>query len=129
LRPRKRVGRPNTPPRASSWPVDVGSVSELQDVHRLAALAGNPDTAFRLHALLGGTPAYKLMSGGQPPRPGEPFDRWVAQHLLSQSSAMFREGNVLLAEDDQISDAAPYLAVLAAISGGATRRSQIAAAI
>jgi AAA+ ATPase superfamily predicted ATPase len=100
-----------------------------RDAATFWGLAGDPDTAFRLHALLGGTPAYKLMSGGQPPLPGEPLDSWVAQHLLSQSSAMFREGNVLLAEDDRISDAAPYLAVLAAISGGATRRSQIAAAI
>ena len=49
--------------------------------------------------------------------------------LGSPASAFFREGRVLLAEETAMGDAALYLSVLAALAGGATRRSQIAAAL
>jgi AAA+ ATPase superfamily predicted ATPase len=89
----------------------------------------NPELAFRLHALVGGTPAYKEMSGGVAPESLEDFDRWVARRLLNPASAMFREGGLLLREDPSISDPSSYAAVLAAVSAGNHRRSQIAAAV
>lgn len=93
------------------------------------SVAHDPELAMQLHALVGGTPAYLDMSGGEPPRSLDSFDNWVTTTLLNPASAMFREGNVLLSEEDRITDTTPYLAVLAAISSGATRRGEIAAAV
>lgn len=92
-------------------------------------LARLPDVAVRLHALVGGTAAYRDMCGGSGPRAEADFDHWVARALLDPASAMFREGNVLLAEEVRSADAALYFAVLGAISAGRTRRSEIAATI
>jgi AAA+ ATPase superfamily predicted ATPase len=89
----------------------------------------DPAAAFRLHALVGGTPGYRDMAGGAGPRGLRDLDRWVAAHLLEQSSAMFREGNVLLAEQDHLGDTALYFSVLRAVSEGKTRRGEIAAAM
>lgn len=85
----------------------------------------DPELAFRLHALVGGTPAYRAMCVDRPDHISE-FDGWVVRRLLSPSSAMFREGGALLYEEPELGDAALYHAVLGAISGGAHKRSDIA---
>jgi AAA+ ATPase superfamily predicted ATPase len=92
-------------------------------------VADNPELAFRLHALTGGTPAYKEMCGGSGPRSVDEFDRWVQRRLLNPASAMFREGGLLLREEPSISDPTSYAAALSAISAGSSRRSEIAAAL
>jgi AAA+ ATPase superfamily predicted ATPase len=94
-------------------------------------LGADPDLALRLHALVGGTPAYLDMCGGLGPDPGrdQDLDRWVVRTLLNPASAMFREGDVLLAEEEGIADPSTYWSVLSAVSQGRTRRSEIAAAI
>lgn len=86
-------------------------------------------TAFRLHALVGGTPAYRDFANGDAPRATGDLDRWVTDHLLNPSSAFFREGRTLLEEEQGISDDALYWSVLTAIAGGNTRRGQIASVI
>jgi AAA+ ATPase superfamily predicted ATPase len=91
--------------------------------------ADDPELAFRLNALVGGTPAYKDMCGGSGPRGLNDFDRWVERRLLSPASAMFREGTLLLREEPSIADPTSYASVLAALSAGASRRSEIAAAL
>ncbi|MFN2496235.1 MAG: ATP-binding protein [Pseudonocardiaceae bacterium] len=91
-------------------------------------LADDPELAFRVHALLGGTPAYRAMAFG-PPSDRESFDQWVAQRLLNPASALFREGNLLLREESSVTDPTPYHGVLAAIAAGAARRSEIAGRI
>jgi uncharacterized protein len=92
-------------------------------------VARDPELAFRLNALTGGTPAYKDMCGGTGPGSLADFDRWVERRLLSPASAMFREGGLLLREEPSITDPTSYASVLAAISAGASRRSEIAAAL
>jgi hypothetical protein len=92
-------------------------------------VAHDPKLAFRLHALVGGTPAYQDMSGGTGPRSLAELDHWVQRRLLNPASAMFREGGLLLREEPAISDVAPYAAVLGAISAGSTRRTEIAATL
>ncbi len=87
-------------------------------------LVADPEVAFRVHALLGGTPAYKAMSGGVPSR--EDFDQWVAGGLLDPASALFREGNVLLYEQPGLADPGLYFSVLGAVADGAAKRSEIA---
>lgn len=91
-------------------------------------LTDDPELAFRVHALLGGTPAYRAMAFG-PPSSRESFDGWVCDRLLNPASAIFREGSLLLLEESGVADPAPYHAVLAAISAGAARRSEIAGRI
>ncbi|WP_034590410.1 AAA family ATPase [Hamadaea tsunoensis] len=88
-------------------------------------LESDLDTAFRVDALIGGTPAYRAMSGGSP-APGR-FDEWIADGLLDPASAIFREGNVLLYEQPEVNDPALYFSVLGAIAQGAAKRSEIAA--
>lgn len=92
-------------------------------------VADRPELAFRLHALVGGTPAYKEMSGGTAPHNLDEFDSWVQDKLLNPASAMFREGSLLLREEPSISDPSSYAATLAAVSTGSHRRSEIAAAL
>ncbi len=91
-------------------------------------LADDPELAFRVHALLGGTPAYRAMAFGPPPD-RDSFDDWVARRLLNPASAIFREGSLLLREESAVTDPAPYHSVLAAIAAGAARRSEIAGRI
>ena len=91
-------------------------------------LTNDPELAFRVHALLGGTPAYRAMAFG-PPSSRESFDAWVAERLLNPASAIFREGSLLLREESGVTDPAPYHGVLAAIAAGAARRSEIAGRI
>lgn len=89
----------------------------------------DPDLAFRVHALVGGTPAYLGMSGGRPPRSARDFDRWVVGGPLSPLSALHREGNVLLYEEPEVAEPAVYFSVLSAIARGAARRGEIATAL
>lgn len=91
-------------------------------------VADQPDLAVRLHALVGGTAAYRQMCGSAP-GVGADLDAWAVRALLDPASAMFREGNVLLAEEVRPADAALYFSVLGAISAGRTRRGEIAATV
>ncbi len=87
-----------------------------------------PELAFRVNAILGGTPAYREMCGDAPRSVGT-FDRWVASSLLDPGSAMFREGNLVLREEPDIADPTAYAGVLTAVSQGRVRRTEIAAAL
>lgn len=91
---------------------------------QLWGLDDDLDAAFRVHALVGGTPAYLGMSAG--PLTEDGVDGWVERGLLNPLSAMFREGNVLLYEQPELVDETLYFSVLNAIAGGASRRSEIA---
>ncbi len=88
-------------------------------------VADEPDLAFRLHALVGGTPAYRDLSDGEAPT-ARGFDAWVVRRLLNPSGSLMREGRILLAEEPEMSDHALYFSVLSAIAEGASRRGQIA---
>jgi len=92
-------------------------------------LVDRPDLAFQVHALVGGTPAYRGMSGTRPPASSRDLDRWVVDGPLSPRSALHREGNVLLYEQPEVTDPAVYFSVLSAIAAGATRRGEIATAL
>jgi hypothetical protein len=98
------------------------------DFREAAAFWGvlnDPELAFQVHALVGGTPAYRDMCVDRP-RSAAEFDEWAVARLLHPASAMFREGGALLYEEPELGDAALYHSVLAAICGGAHRRSEIA---
>lgn len=98
---------------------------DFRDAAAFWGLSADPELAFQVHSLVGGTPAYHDMCVDRPGSVSE-FGDWVVQRLLHPASAMFREGNALLYEEPELGDAAIYHAVLSAICGGARKRSDIA---
>lgn len=88
-----------------------------------------PELAFRLHAILGGTPAYKDLLGGRTPSSVRGFDSWVTRAILDPASPLFREGRYLMAEEPGLTDRALYHSILTAIAEGRTRPGEIAASL
>jgi uncharacterized protein len=91
-------------------------------------LTGNPDAAFRMHALVGGTPAYRRFAGDAVPKNGN-VDNWVVRHLLDSASPLYNEGTLLVADDPTLVDKSLYWSVLGAIADGHRRRNDIADAL
>lgn len=81
--------------------------------------------AVLVHAVVGGTPAYRRFVDGDAPVDREDFDRWVVRTVLSPASPLFREARYLL-EEDAVRDSAMYHSVLAAVASGKTTRGAIA---
>src|SRR6185437_13890524 len=102
---------------------------DFREAARFWGLDDDPDVAVRLHALVGGTPAYRDFCDSDLPRGPADLDAWAVRHLLNPSSAFFREGRSLLAEEPEMTDVGLYSSVLGAIAGGRTRRGQIADAV
>ena len=92
-------------------------------------VAGDPELAFRLHALVGGAAEDKDRCGGAGPLSLADLDRWVARWLLDPASPMFGVGGRTLREAATTADPGALAAVLGAISAGAGRPAQIAAAL
>jgi hypothetical protein len=98
---------------------------DFRDAADFWGVLDDPELAFQLHALVGGTPAYRAMCVDRPDSAAG-LDEWVIQRLLNPASAMFREGSALLYEEPELGDAALYHAVLGAICAGSHKRSDIA---
>lgn len=84
--------------------------------------------AARLHALVGGTPAYFDFAGRRSPTKTRGFDDWVCDVLLDPAGALFREGRILT-DEPTLTDRGLYHGILAAIARGCSRRGQIAASL
>lgn len=83
--------------------------------------------AARLHAVVGGTPAYRReYSRGDAPTGPDDFDDWIARTVLNPASPLFKEARYLLAEEPDLRDKALYHSVLAAVADGNTTRGRIA---
>lgn len=91
-------------------------------------MAHDWETAVKLHALVGGTPAYLDFAAGRRPTEFGSLDAWVCEVLLNPASALFREGRILT-DEPSLQDRGLYLGILAAVASGRTRRGQIAAAL
>jgi uncharacterized protein len=100
---------------------------------RLAAaywgIAGNWPVAWRLHAIVGGTPGYRDLLALDPPASVADVGRWLAQGICHPSSALFREDDYLLAEERGLNDRALYHSVLSAIAAGNRSETKIGAAL
>ncbi|WP_445548444.1 MULTISPECIES: AAA family ATPase [unclassified Frankia] len=98
--------------------------------HQLAARfwgVDDPVTALKVHAIVGGTPAYRReFARDDTPAGPDDFDAWVTRTVLSPTSALFREGRYLLADEPDLRDTALYHSVLAAIAEGNASRGGIA---
>lgn len=90
-------------------------------------LESNPAAAFRLDALVGGTPAYRGLAIDLPRR-GD-VSSWARRRLLDPQNALFREGRIVVAEDPGLGDQQLFWAVIGAIAEGKDRRKDIAAAL
>ena len=73
--------------------------------------------AVRLHAIVGGTPAYRrqFVREDAPAGPDD-FGDWVVRSVLNPDRPLLREARYLLAEETDIRDPALYHSVLAAIA-------------
>ena len=87
----------------------------------------DPGLAFLVHAVVGGTPAYRTeMIRWDAPYNRADFGAWVCRAILSPGSPMFAEARYLLAEEPDLRDGALYHSVLAAIAAGNSGRGGIA---
>ncbi|GAA4216006.1 AAA family ATPase [Microbispora amethystogenes] len=88
---------------------------------------GDPRLAVQVHAVVGGTPAYRneFVRGDIPAGPAD-FDDWVIRSVLNAEVPLFREARYLLAEETEIRDPSLYHSVLAAVADGNTTSGGIA---
>jgi AAA+ ATPase superfamily predicted ATPase len=77
----------------------------------------DPRLAAQLHAIVGGTPAYRrqFVRDDAPAGPDD-FGDWVVRTVLNPDRPLLREARYLLAEETDIRDPALYHSVLAAIA-------------
>ncbi len=86
----------------------------------------DPRLAALLHAVVGGTPAYRRFVNDDSPDSLDGFDDWVLRTALSPASPLFREARYLLEEEMNVRDGALYHSVLAAVAAGNSTRGGIA---
>lgn len=99
--------------------------------HRQAAafwgLGHDPGLAFKVYAVVGGTPAYRReFVADDTPVDAADFDAWVVRSVLNPALPLFREGRYLLAEESELRDRALYHSLLAALVEGRTTRGAAA---
>lgn len=85
--------------------------------------------AVQLHAIVGGTPAYRRFVSDDYPASAADFDEWVLRTVLNPANPLFREARYLLAEEAEVRDTALYHSVLAAVANGNGTRGGIASYI
>jgi uncharacterized protein len=99
--------------------------------YQLAAQFWNvtdPVLAIKVHAVVGGTPAYRReFARDDTPADAGDFDGWIQRTVLNSASPLFREARYLLAAESELHDLGLYHSVLAAIAGGNTTRGAIGA--
>ncbi|WP_240506480.1 ATP-binding protein [Thermoactinospora rubra] len=97
--------------------------------YRLAAKywgIDDPRLAVLVHAVVGGTPAYRRFVNDDSPAGPDDFDDWVCRTVLDPGTPLFREARYLLEEEADVRDTALYHSVLAAVANGNTTRGGIA---
>lgn len=101
-----------------------------RDAAEFWGLSHDPAAALRVHAIVGGTPAYRReFVADDAPAGLADLDDWVARAVLNPARLLVREGRVLLAEEPELRDRALYHSTLAAIAQGARTRGRIASAV
>ncbi|GAA2430387.1 ArsR family transcriptional regulator [Streptomyces macrosporus] len=113
--------------RLFSRPSPLHGLADLElevrplDFRQAAAFWGidDPRLAFSVHAIVGGTPAYRrdLVRDDAPAGP-EDFDAWVCRTVLDSRTPIFWEAHHLLQEEADHQDRALCHSALAAVSLG-----------
>jgi len=89
----------------------------------------DPQVAFLVDAVLGGTAGYKPLIAEKPPATVEEMRDWLAGSALNPAHALFDETDYLLREDPRIRDKSPYNSVLSAIASGKHSQKAIGATL
>jgi len=86
----------------------------------------DPGLALLLHAVVGGTPAYRRYVGDHAPNGPDDFDAWVCRTVLNPRTPLFLEAHHLLQEETDHWDRALCHSALAAIASGCSTPGEIA---
>jgi uncharacterized protein len=88
----------------------------------------DPETALRLHSVVGGVPGYKELTAASPaPQSPGDLDRWLTETVFNPSHALFDEVDLLFSQEPGIKDRPLYYGILAAIASGESTPVKIAA--
>jgi len=101
--PRDRVGPP-PPGQELPGPFDFRLARDYWGID-------DPQVAFLVDAVLGGTAGYKPLITGTPPATADGLLDWLAGNALNPAHALFDETDYLLREDPRIRDKALYNSV------------------
>ncbi|WP_327412412.1 AAA family ATPase [Streptomyces sp. NBC_01233] len=99
------------------------------DFRKAARLWGidDPELAFLVYAVVGGTPAYRHdYVGGDAPADRNDFDAWVCRTVLNPCTPLFREARHLVDEETGHLSSGACHSVLSALAAGCTRQGEIA---
>ncbi|MFE1782660.1 ATP-binding protein [Streptomyces sp. NPDC059506] len=99
------------------------------DFRRAARLWGieDPRLALLVHAVVGGTPAYRYdYACEEAPSGPEDFDAWVCRTVLNPRTPLFREARHLLQEEMDHWDRALCHSAMTAVTSGCSTRGEIA---
>jgi AAA+ ATPase superfamily predicted ATPase len=100
---------------------------DYQTAARFWGIQDDPRLAVLVHAIVGGTPAYRSeFVADDAPASRDDFDSWVTRTVLNPAIPLFREARYLLAEETDIREPALYNSVLGAIAAGNSTRGGIA---
>ncbi|WP_327137862.1 ArsR family transcriptional regulator [Streptomyces sp. NBC_01340] len=86
----------------------------------------DPGLALLVHAVVGGTPAYRRYAGDDAPSRLDDFDAWVSRTVLNPRIPLFLEAHHLLQEETDHWDRALCHSALAAIAAGCSTQGEIA---
>ncbi|MGI5135418.1 AAA family ATPase [Streptomyces sp. CA-106110] len=86
----------------------------------------DPALALLVHAVVGGTLAYRRYAGDDAPSSMDDFDAWVCRTVLSPLTPLFLEAHHLLQEETDHWDRALCHSVLAAVASGCSTQGEIA---
>ncbi|MFI1165473.1 ATP-binding protein [Streptomyces sp. NPDC020801] len=86
----------------------------------------DPHLALSVHAVVGGTPAYRRYAGDHAPSGPDDFDAWVCRTVLNPGTPLFLEAHQLLQEETDHWDRALCHSALAAIASGCPTPGAIA---
>ena len=75
----------------------------------------DPELAFRLHTVFGGTAGYRPLVDGAPASMRR-LDAWLARNVLNPAHALYGEKDYLLREDSRIADKQLYNSILSAVA-------------
>ncbi|MGQ0577257.1 MAG: AAA family ATPase [Pseudonocardia sp.] len=99
-------------------PLGLRATARLWDVD-------DPHLAVALHAVVGGTTAYRRFAGGDVPVGPADFDGWVQRTVLEPTNPLFGEARYLT-DSAEVRDPALYGSLLAAVPAGNGSRGAIA---
>jgi len=89
----------------------------------------NPELAFQLDAIFGGTPGYRSLIESPPPRSPRGLPAWLERSVLNPSHALFTETDYLLREDPTIRSKEVFNSILTAVAGGHRSQKAIGGAV